>query len=79
MEAAVLTGERIYAVDRDTANVANLAELEKGGISLSANWRLTNSVGLVLSAGRSKFRELTFIGYNNYTQNVAWLGLIMQW
>lgn len=79
LQAGVLMGERIYAVDRDTASVANLAELEKGGISAAAKWRLSHSVDLLISATRSKFRELAAKGFNEYTQNIVWLGLSTRW
>lgn len=76
---SALSGYRIYAVDRDTSSVSNVADLEKGGIAITATWRLTNSVHLVYSQGRSKFRELASSGYNDYTENVAWLGLSALW
>jgi hypothetical protein len=79
IEASAVAGERIYAVDRDTASVANLADLEKGGISLSAQWRLTTTVGLLIAGNRTQFREQTYFGYNDYIQQSAWLGLVMQW
>ncbi|MGD8593141.1 MAG: hypothetical protein PVF82_09940 [Gammaproteobacteria bacterium] len=78
-EAGVLVGERIYTVDRDTASVANLADLEKDGMTLSAQWRLTKSLNLLVVGSRSQFREQTYTGYNDYFQKSVWLGLVTRW
>jgi hypothetical protein len=79
IKVGVLVGHRIFAVDRDTASVANLAELEKGGISLGAEWRLTKNTGLLLGVHRSQFRELGYYGYNDYVEKSIWLGVVTHW
>jgi len=79
IELGGLSGDRIYAVDRDTASVDNLAELEKGGVFLTIKWQLIKSVGLQFSQSYNKFRETTATGFNDYKEKVTWLGLVAQW
>ena len=79
IDVTVVAGERMYAVDRDTASISNLADLETGAASLSALWRLGHSVGVMLSVSRSQFKIPSSYNTTHYALKSAWLGLILHW
>lgn len=72
-----LVGERIYAVDHDAATVYNLADIQRGSISLALQWRITEAVSLMLMAGNENYLDNTTAdAYNN---RYGYLNLSTQW
>ena len=57
ISVGLMGGERIYAVDMDAQSVANLPDVQKGGITLGANWNLTKRSGLFVFLGSSRYRN----------------------
>lgn len=72
-----LMGERFYAVDRDSANVYNLDDIQKGGLSLLAEFQLTEKVKLTVSGGKERFRN-EILG-DSYSSNYLYGGVSTSW
>ncbi len=70
-------GERIYAVDPDAGSVANLADIQRGGFNLGAEWKLGQGMSLLALAGQDRFRNATLA--NDYRLNYAYLWVSGQW
>jgi len=79
IDISVVSGERIYAVDRDTASINNLADLETGAQSISSLWRMSQSIGVMISASHSQFKIPSQFGNSRYSLNSTWLGLVAHW
>jgi len=77
MQLGGLFGERIYAVDNDAAAVYNLADIQRGSLSLALQWRLTESLHMMLMAGNERYRNNT-IG-NNYNNRFAYIDISKSW
>ena len=61
-----LAGERIYAVDPDSAVVYNVADVQKGSAAVSGQWRLNDSNMLMLQLGYESYtNELIADDYTN--------------
>ena len=72
-----LIGERFYAVDRDSANVYNLDDIQKGSVSLLAEFQLTEKVKFTVSAGKERFRNN--IVKDSYSSSYLYGGLSTSW
>ena len=81
IQVAVLGGERIYAVDPDTRALYNLSDLQKGGVSLGANWKLSPNARLLVNAGYNRYEAITGPGSITSTYSGAHLytGVSFQW
>ena len=81
IQMGVLGGERIYAVDPDTRALYNLSDLQKGGVTLGAHWRLGANTRLLLSTGYNRFEAVTGPGAatTTYSGAYAYSGLSFQW
>lgn len=77
LKAGILAGERVYAVDGDAGSVANLADIQRGGASLGAEWKIGRSGSLLALVGQDRFRNATLA--NDYTLNYAYLWLSGRW
>ncbi len=65
IKLGILAGERVFAVDGDAADVFNLSNTQKGTISLTTQWALTENQKLLFSASLSRYKN-GFIG-DTYT------------
>jgi len=72
-----LMGERIYAVDHDAATVYNLADIQRGSISLALQWRLTETLSLMLMGGNENYLNNT--ASDSYSNRYGYLNLSTQW
>ena len=72
-----VVGERIYAVDNDAAAVYNLADIQRGSISLALEWRLAESLHLMLLAGNERYLDNS-IG-NSYSNSFAYVNISKTW
>jgi hypothetical protein len=57
IKGSYLTGERMFTVDRDSAGVYNLSDIQKEGFSLLAEFQLTETVKLTVAGGKERFRN----------------------
>jgi hypothetical protein len=77
LKASLLLGERIYAVDGDAGSVSNLADIQRGGASLGAEWKLGRAGKLLLQFGQDRYRNATLA--DDYKSNYGYLWLSTQW
>jgi len=77
MQLGGLFGERIYAVDNDAAAVYNLADIQRGSLSLALQWRLTESLHVMLMGGNERYLNNT-IG-NKYNNRFAYVDISKSW
>ena len=76
-----LAGNRMYAVDSDTKLVYNLADEQKGGGFLAAQWKLSEHYQVTLSAGSDIYQTQDTVSGNQYTYTgtFGYLGFTTQW
>ncbi len=77
LKASLLLGERVYAVDADAGSVANLADIQRGGASLGAEWKVGRAGKLLLQLGQDRYRNATLA--DDYKSNYGYLWLSTQW
>ncbi len=77
MQLNGLFGERIYAVDNDAAAVYNIADIQRGSLSLALQWRITESLHLMLIGGNERYLNNT-IG-NSYNNRFAYIDISKSW
>jgi len=77
LKASLLLGERIYAVDGDAGSVANLADIQRGGASLGAEWKIGSAGKLLAQFGQDRYRNATLA--DDYKSNYGYLWLSTQW
>jgi len=77
VQLAGLFGDRIYAVDGDAAAVYNLADVQKGSVSLALQWKLSQSLHLMLAAGNERYLDNTI--NDSYNNRYAYINLSTQW
>jgi hypothetical protein len=65
IKIGVLAGERVFAVDGDAADVFNLSNTQKGSVSLTTQWAITDNQKLLLGVSLSRYKN-GFIG-DTYT------------
>jgi hypothetical protein len=75
----LLTGTRVFALDRDSNAVLNLADPQTGAWLLEGRWRLSGSLGLVVLAGAERFQEWRLDRWDAYTRQYTYLGLTGRW
>ena len=59
LQLSGLVGRRLYAVDMDANYVANLADVQNGGITTGAEWRLGDHGKLLLLGGDNFYKNRT--------------------
>jgi len=72
-----LFGERIYAVDNDAAAVYNLADIQRGSLSLALQWRLTESLHVMLMGGNERYLNNTIS--DTYNNRFAYIDISKTW
>lgn len=77
LQAGVLAGERVYAVDHDAAAVYNLADLQTGGVTLSGQWEWFRDTIVITLLGHDQF-ENQLIG-DKYRRSFFYLGISRSW
>ena len=53
----ILAGERVFAVDGDIMDVFNLSNTQKGTLSLTSKWALTEKQKILLGVGLSRYKN----------------------
>lgn len=76
-----LVGSRMYAVDGDTALVYNLADEQKGGGFVAAQWKLTEHYRATASASYDLYQTSDTVtgDRNEYSGVTGYFGLTAQW
>lgn len=77
MRLNVLAGERIYAVDGDAAAVYNLADVQRGSVSLGLQWRISDAAKWLLLAGQESFLDNTI--NNSYNSRFIYSDISITW
>ena len=77
MQLGGLFGDRIYAVDNDAAAVYNLADIQRGSLSLALQWKLSASLHLMLMGGNERYLNNN-IG-NTYNNRFAYINISSNW
>lgn len=77
MQISGLAGERIYAVDGDAALVYNLADIQRGSGSLALQWRLGESLHLMLMGGDERY--LNNLTADTYDNRFIYIDISKQW
>ncbi len=79
VQVSALAGSRLYAVDGDTATVYNLADIQKGGVGVGAQWKLAPSVQLQLNGGYNRYESLIGGVSTTYSGSHLYTGVNAQW
>ncbi len=77
LQATVLAGERIYAVDADTADVYNLADTQEEAFSLAGIWDLNDSWSMQLVGSYSNY-QFGPLG-DDYSNRSVFLNISKSW
>ena len=72
-----LVGRRFYAVDLDAGSVANLADVQTGGITTGVEWKLGDHAKLLLLGGQNFYKNRT-IG-DSYSGAFGYLNVSTIW
>ncbi len=75
--ATALVGERIFAVDSDAASVYNLADIQKGSLSLGAAWDLNDSWDVLFIAGVERYDNQSI--NDEYDNRYAYFNISKKW
>ncbi len=79
IQLGALAGNRIYAVDGDAAVVYNLADLQKGSVSLNVQWGLGKSTSLMIGGSYERFGAVAGSAEASYGGVFAFAALIHRW
>jgi len=71
-----LFGERIYAVDGDSASLYNLTDMQQGGVSVGGQWKLAEDSHLLLQSGYDRYINGT---NTTYSAAYVYVGISGQW
>ncbi|MDQ6961960.1 MAG: hypothetical protein Q9M28_05455 [Mariprofundaceae bacterium] len=77
LRASAMLGERIYAVDSDSASVYNLTDLQTGAYSLGLEWKLGDHTTFMMMGGLEKYENKTI--QDKYESRFAYMNLGYQW
>lgn len=71
-----MIGSRMYAVDADIATVYNLADTQKGGASLSAQWKFSRDTRWNLAGGANYYSSAS---KDRYLSTFVYTGFSSKW
>jgi len=77
VQATVLAGKRIFAVDSDAGSVYNLAYLQKSSVSVGAKWNLGGGWGILAIAGYERYEDADID--DDYDNRFGYLDLSKSW
>ena len=78
LQVSSLFGSRLHAVDPDGASIFSLADMQTGGVSLGASWKLTPNTKWMVSGGYDQF-EQGGPGGEAYSNAYLFTGLKGRW
>lgn len=79
IQLGALVGNRIYAVDGDAAVVYNLADLQKGALSLNAQWALGQNTSVMLGGSYERYSAVSGNNAASYGGAFAFATLSHRW
>jgi hypothetical protein len=75
IKLTALLGERIYGVDVDAAVIHNLSDLQKGGVSATAQWKLSSFATWQLLLGYDRLQAQNIGSQTNYSSTYVYTGM----
>lgn len=78
IDAEVFLGNSTYAVDSDAMIVNNLGDVQKNGMYLQANWRLTQHADFLINGGHLNFTTLIANSRIPYALNYIYAGITIK-
>lgn len=79
LQWGALVGKRIYAVDGDAGVLYNLADMQRGGVSAGAQWKLAANTRLLVNAGYDRYETQVTGTPTSYTGRYLFTGISAQW
>jgi len=73
----MLTGKRLFAVDRDPRKVYNLADMQTSTYSVGGNWKRANKIEFYIYAGVEDYKDP--FSNNNYSNVFVYSGYKKYW
>lgn len=70
---SALVGERIYAVDPDAGAIANLSDIQRGGVSMGGEWKFGKNGSVLAVLSYDKYRNATLANDYNMTSGYVWV------
>lgn len=70
---SALVGKRIYAVDPDAGAVANLSDIQRGGVSLGGEWKIGKGMSVLAILSRDNYRNATLADDYSLTSGYVWV------
>ncbi len=77
MQLTALAGDRVYAVDPDSASIYNLADVQTGGLSLGFNWKIPGNWEILLVGGNESYENQDID--DKYNTRFAYLDFSKKW
>lgn len=75
LDADFFIGQRTYAVDSDALLVYNLGDIQKNGVYLQAQWRLSSYADFIINGGHFNFTTLINNSRTPYALNYIFAGI----
>lgn len=79
LQVSALFGNRMHAVDPDSASIFSLSEMQTGGMSLGAVWKLAPNLRVLFSGGFDRFERGAAAGGGEYSSAYVFTGLKGRW
>lgn len=80
IQIGALVGKRIYAVDGDSAGLYNLADVQRGGISAGAQWKIAPHAKLLVTGGYDRYETPSWWGGSTiYSKSYIYSAISAQW
>ena len=79
INASLLVGHRLYGVDGDTAIVYNQGDMQRGGASLGASWKIGREARLTLSGGADSYQSQSAGVATTYYGAYVYTGVSASW
>ena len=70
---SALAGERVYAVDPDAGAVANLSDIQRGGVGVGGEWKFGKSGSVLAILSRDNYRNATLSNDYRLTSGYVWV------
>ncbi|WP_455205851.1 hypothetical protein [Kaarinaea lacus] len=72
-----VAGDRLYAIDPDSASIYSISDKQTGSISMALNWRLDEKLKFMILFGYDEYQSLTIA--NSYNSQYFYANLSYKW
>lgn len=79
VQLGALIGERIYAVDGDSAVLYNLSDMQRGGVLAGAQWKIASNLHLLINGGYDRYETQSTGVSTKYNGEYIYTGISAQW